>query len=155
MLHPLVVIGSIVGFITGVYTLIDRVFVRRPSLWFRKGKNYSRIVLCVQNNDAQDVVVIGSKVRPRIYAVANADFLDATVDAAADTSPYRIIAPGSTAELPLITLVKDGKAMDGADRMVWIWLYWRRTGSMRFPRIPLFARLKTSDVVHLSGAEVG
>ena len=153
MPHSLVVIGSIVGLITGIYTLFDRLFVRRPSLWVKKVRN-SRIFLRVQNHDSQDIALIGNKVWPRIYAIANANQLDAMVDAATDSSPYRMIAPDSVVDLPLMTLTKDGKPMDDLDCMVWIWIFWRRTGSMRFRRIPLCTRLRTTDVTLLSGAEI-
>jgi hypothetical protein len=92
-------------------------------------------------------------VRPRIYAVANNWEFDQLIDATIGDTSYRLIKPGQEVELPLLTQAKDGMPMDAEDRWALILLYWRKTSSMRCPRLPLCLLVKTSDVVRLSGAE--
>jgi hypothetical protein len=150
----LIAFGSIVGLITGIYTLIEKVLRQRPSAWVTRGApRRDNMLVRVRNRADQDIALIGYSVRPPIYMISNSEHLDAVWDATANDRSYRLIRPDGLADLPLIPRYKDGRAMDNDDRKVWIFIFWRRTGSMRFRRIPLLLHVKTSDITRLSGAE--
>lgn len=112
------------------------------------------MVLKARNPGDRDIALIGTSVRPRIYDIANSFEFDQLVDATLDNSSFRFVLPGEVVELPLTTRVEGDKQLDSVDRSVFILIYWRRTSSMRWPRLPLWLWLKTSDVTKLAAAEV-
>jgi hypothetical protein len=85
MPHWLIALGAIVGLITGIYTLWERLFALRPDLWLSRTPGRSargNMVLKVQNPGDHDIVVIGASVKPPIYAVADSWQFDSLVRAA-------------------------------------------------------------------------
>jgi hypothetical protein len=155
MPHWLVALGSIVGLITGIYTLVEKVLKQRPSAWTtRANARHDNMLVRVRNRADQDIALVGYRVRPPIYMISNSEHLDSIWDASSEDQSYRLIRPEGVADLPLIPRFKDGRAMDNDDRRFWIFVFWRRTGSMWLPRIPLLLRMRTSQITRLSGAEV-
>jgi hypothetical protein len=138
MLHWLIPIGSIVGLITGVYTLYDRVFRQRPCVSLSKSRlRAGRLAVFIRNPADEDIVIIGSVVRPPLYELANSYELDQIIDAALDNRSYCLVRPGQTAEMPLTVKRDEIGDLDRVDQPVTLRLFWRRTGSLRRPRIPL------------------
>jgi hypothetical protein len=78
------------------------------------------MVLRVKNPGDRDVAIIGTSVRPKVYSVANSWEFDQLVDATLDSSSHRLIFPRQEIELPLSTLVRDGRSLDAEDRNVLI-----------------------------------
>lgn len=155
MPHWFLVLGSSVGLITGIYTLFEKVLKQRPTIWLSKSNTRNALMrVRVRNRGTQDIAVIGSSVLPRIYSLSNSDELEAMIDAQLGDSSYRLIQPESTADLHLLTMVEGGRSLDNEDRPVWMFVFWRRTGSMWLPRIPLMLHAKTSEITRLSGAVV-
>jgi hypothetical protein len=151
----LIAIGSIVGLVTGLYTLWDKLVRQRPFIWMGKSaKRKDRMVVKVRNPGDRDVALIGTSVKPRIYDIANSFEFDQLIDATLDNSSFRLVFPGDVVELPVTTRVEKSKHLDSVDRRVLVLIYWRRTSSMWWPRFPLCLLLRTSDLTRLSGAEV-
>lgn len=151
----LISLGSIVGLLTGVHVLFERLVRSRPQRWLTKSaERRDGTAVKVRNPADQDIILIGSSVSPRIYDLANSWELDQRISATLDYSSLRLIYPGQTVELPLGVRVEGGKSLDDLDQPVTIRIYWRRAGSPWMPRIPLCLRLRTSDVTKLSSAEV-
>jgi hypothetical protein len=150
----LIALGSIVGLLTGIYTLWERFIKQRPNVWLSQGSHRGELVLRVKNPGDQDIALIGFSVTPRVYAVANSAHFDSLVDAILDDSSFRLVRAGQEAELPLKTMQEDGKELDSEVRHVFVRLFWRRTGSMWCPRVPLWLAVSTLDVLRLKVAEV-
>jgi hypothetical protein len=80
----LIALGSIVGLLTGIYTLWERFIKQRPSVWLSRDSRRGEL-----NPGDQDMALVGSSVTPRVYAVANSANFDSLVDAILDDSSRR------------------------------------------------------------------
>src|SRR5690242_16131254 len=94
MPHWLVALGSIVGLITGIYTLFEKVLKQRPLIWVTRSEaRRDNMLVRVRNTADQDIAIIGDSVRPPIYMLAYSEHLDAIFNAQTNQSPYRMIRP--------------------------------------------------------------
>jgi hypothetical protein len=155
MMHWLIPIGAIVGLITGVYTIWDRVKARRPAIWLGKPiERPNQVVIKVKNLADEDIFLIGSSVWPRVYVVSSSWEFDQMIAAEEGQDPDRLILPQQKVELPITPRAEDGTPMDAVDRNVLFLLYWRRNSSMWWARFPLWLWVRTGAVIRLGGAEV-
>jgi hypothetical protein len=136
---------AIVGLLTGVFTLLEKLVRRRPQGWLaRSTERKQGFVVKIKNPDDQEIAITRVLVLPGVYDVSNSLKFDQRIWAA-------MVRPGDEVELPLRT--RDSRELD-SDRGGLIVIRWKKTSSMWCPRIPLFLWFKANQLVKLKGAEV-
>jgi hypothetical protein len=77
MPHGMIVLGSVVGLITGIYTLFGKVLNQRPAIWMRRSAiRRDHMLVCVKNSADQDIAILETHVSPPIYALSYSDAID-------------------------------------------------------------------------------
>jgi hypothetical protein len=108
----LIVLGSVIGLITGIYTFFEKVLKQRPAMWMRRSASrHDQMLVAVKNRADQDIAIIGNSVRPAIYMLSYNSELDAMHNATMSMPPFRMINPGQVAGLPLDAF--QGRTADG------------------------------------------
>jgi hypothetical protein len=130
--------GALIGFLTGVFTLVDRLLVGRPMTMIRRNHLAGRDLECI-NTSKQDIIITHICTSSRYVLVARGDDV-ASVGDARVRRPFTIILPaGEQAKLPI--MVTDGALVEkdatNFEPFV-IVVSWRKTRSMWLPQVPAF-----------------
>lgn len=144
MFETLKTLGAFVGLALGLFTLFDRLWGSRPILSLDVEKGTVRRLLMITNITSQHIAIMGFSVLPKIYAVARASTVTATVHAAAGDKFELLIKPNGEARLPLITLVKDGQNWDLDARIAIVFMWWRKSISLWLPQFPKVMIISTA-----------
>ena len=136
MFETLKTLGAFVGLALGLFTLFDRLWGSRPLLSLGVDHITKRSILTVTNSTTQHIAIVGFSVLPKIYSLAQAPTVRATLDAAAGDTFQRLINPSGEAQFPLVILVKDGRNRDLEARCAVLFMWWRRSVSLWLPQFP-------------------
>jgi hypothetical protein len=130
-------IGALVGFATGIFTVIDRFVLGRPYVTIVKDAHY-RYLKCL-NTSEHDIIVTGLRTSTKALGVAHSHDVKAITEAAAGVPFTAILSKKDDAYFPII--VKDGALLDESSRSLSpfvIMVSWRKTRSLWLPQIPAF-----------------
>lgn len=150
-------IGAIVGFITGVFTVIDRFLVGRPLTTIQKTDYKMRDLKCM-NSSKEDIMLTRIRVLSKHVRVAAGDS-PGTMAMALLKMPVRgVIVPagGGQAQFPIV--VVDGALMDDDARDVApfaIIVSWRKTSAMWLPQPPNVVFSSVRSLRRLNQAKTG
>jgi hypothetical protein len=130
--------GALIGFFTGVFTLVDRLLMGRPTTMVRRNVLGRRELQCV-NASKQDIIITHIRTSSKYVLVARGDD-EASVGDALVRNPFTMIIPaGEEAKLPI--MVRDGALVEKDathfEPFV-IVVSWRKTRSMWLPQVPAF-----------------
>jgi hypothetical protein len=84
-------IGALVGFITGVFTVIDRFLVGRPTTMIQKAGVYQRDLHCA-NTSKQDIVITRIRTSSKYVIVSSHDDYRSMAEAIVKM-PFTMIVP--------------------------------------------------------------
>jgi hypothetical protein len=129
--------GALIGFFTGVFTLVDRLLMGRPTTMVRR--NVGRRELQCVNASKLDIIITHIRTSSKYVLVARGEDV-ASVGDAFVRNPFTMIIPaGEQANLPI--MVTDGALVEkdatNFEPFV-IVVSWRKTRSMWLPQVPAF-----------------
>jgi hypothetical protein len=148
-------IGAAVGFITGVFTLVDRVFFGRPIVSLVKSGMRARD-LEITNPSKGNIIIRSIHITPSRAHVSLDESLLSNVRTHQGRTFAAIIEAGGTATFPII-LNDGGLLEDDAPRAPFLVIIsWRKTISIWLPQLPKLAllsarALRAIDAAHQSG----
>jgi hypothetical protein len=124
-------IGALVGFITGVFTVVDRFLVGRPTTMIQKAGVHQRDLYCA-NTSKQDIIITRIRTSSKYIVVSPHDVAEAGVK-----TPFTTIVPaGARVDFPIVVdfaLV----AKEATKFMPFVVMVsWRKTRSMWLPQVP-------------------
>lgn len=147
-------IGSLVGFCTGVFTLIDRLMLGRPLASItRQGEG--RRALQIANLAKSDVIVTSIKVwGDRIY-VAKDDSIKGIAGSVIAMPVAAVLEPTNKIRLPIVIGGGDRLHKGGPRALFLVAIFWRRTRSMWVPQWPVFllSSVRSLSAIDAAGAE--
>jgi hypothetical protein len=148
MIEAIKLIGSIVGLLTGIFTVYDRYVRGRPiaSLSFgRDGtKNYAR--LRVGSGGPHEVVIHKIACSPDVYRLSEDMETRNVIGVVMGREPFFTLKPGESRELFLVSRVVDGLALEVKPQRVTFAVSWRRGNSTWLPQIPVYVRTDTQTI---------
>src|SRR4051812_16860039 len=96
--------GAIVGLLTGIFTVWDRLLRNRPIAYFHvrgpKGSPFRYVR--VKNIDQSDIQIIDIKCWPDIFRVAKDHSVDGIVRATFGQPPLQFVAPDARCDFPVV-----------------------------------------------------
>jgi hypothetical protein len=131
-------IGAAIGFLTGIFTVFDRMFFGRPIVSLVKSGIRTRD-LQITNMSKGEIIVTSILIKPSRAHVASDESELAIVRAHSEEMFGALIEPGGTAAFPII--LRDGRLLDDAAPRApfLIVISWRKTISMWLPQVPTVA----------------
>jgi hypothetical protein len=147
-------IGSIVGLLSGIFLVYDRLARGRPIASLTILMDGTRKIPCVRidNITPYDVAITNTEVRPKTYFLVEDLDVRRVVRGAAGKSPYFMLKAGDSKELKIAPMFKDGQPLEVTPHRVRFLLYWRRGNATWMPQIPIFVRTST-DIIRKYGLE--
>jgi hypothetical protein len=148
-------IGAIVGLLTGIYTLWDRLFRARPIAYVHvRGPTGTPLrYLRIANTDRADMQVIDVKCWPHIFVAAKDHSIRGIATAALGHAPLALIAPNETWDFPLIVRPgADLAAFEARSLPFVLAVFWRRSSSPWLPQPPKLILLSGRDLRRLEAS---
>jgi hypothetical protein len=144
-------IGATVGLVTGIFTLLDRLFRARPIAYVHvrgtKGNPYRYVRIA--NVDKADMQVIDFKCWPRVFAAAKDHSLHSILTAAVGRAPLAVIAPGENWDFPLVIKGSANLSKLAKWRPLVLAIFWRRSSSPWLPQFPKAVIISVRDLQRL------
>jgi len=151
-------IGALVGFLTGLFVLIDRFVSGRPYPLLTKRSDHLgpglRVLECI--NTARCPILLTVRTNTRAVLIMRDHSTESAYDATAGLPVNVLLNAGQSAAFPIVVL--NGRLLDeGAPRTPFlIIISWRKTSSMWLPQVPVFRissvrALRTIDHTKFAG----
>jgi hypothetical protein len=155
MLEAIKLVGAIVGFATGVFTVWDRWARGRPLAWVtatKLGANPYKYIR-IKNPGPADVFILAVRAYPsKVYSIAKDHSTEAIVGAASFNVDVNVVLwQGEERDLPIIDVSKPDQR-NTADRPVRFVIYWRKTSSSWLRQVPVVVWTSTRDVERIANA---
>jgi hypothetical protein len=130
-------IGALIGALTGLFTVLDRLAFRRPLCSITTTRTFSIDLEC-HNPSRDHIVITGIRVWPNVVAIAREESVRGMVAAAAGQRFVGVIppeTPETTSSFPIVE--REGKLLEKAPRASFVILVsLRKTRSTWLPQIP-------------------
>lgn len=147
MADMLIKIGAIVGLVTGIFTVWDRLARWRPIAYIFAtipGSTYIRI----KNLGQVDVIVRHIQAHPPTFNIATDDLVHAIVSGMIDRLPPSVIDPqGKRDFLVFMHPTPPDNARSQRVRFV---IHWRKASSTWLPQFPVFPFTTTADIRNMA-----
>jgi hypothetical protein len=136
--------GAMVGFLTGVYTMLDRFMKGRPIAYLVASGPVTNSILHlrVKNIGQEDVVLRRFSSVPRHYRIAKNHSSKAIVEAELSDTFGAVLQPGEQMDFPAFPSQAGRVAVRNSRRPFAIVISWRKATCTWLPQIPV--RLFTS-----------
>jgi hypothetical protein len=148
MIEAIKLVGSIVGLLTGIFTVYDRYVRGRPIASLSFGtegtRKYARIR--IGNGGAHEMVVLSVKCSPDVYRLSSDMETRNVIQAAMGREQFFTLKPSESSELFLVSRVVNGLALEVKPQRVTFSISWRRGNSTWLPQIPVFVRTDTQTI---------
>jgi hypothetical protein len=127
-------IGALIGALTGLFTVLDRLAFGRPLFSITTTRTFSIDLVC-HNPSRHHIVITGTWTWPNVIAVAREESVRGMVAAAVGQRFVAVIPPEAVASLPIV--VRERALLDSAPLGPFIIVMsWRKTRSIWLPQIP-------------------
>ena len=134
-------LGAIAGLAITAFTIVDRMARGRPRISIFVSENERSVRL--SNEAPYDIAILRWSVFPKVYAVAEAETLEAAARAAAGRVFHMMMKPNTVRTFPLTLQNRAGEPLDRAHKWVMIVLRWRKGTSLWLPQLPAITVVKT------------
>lgn len=155
LLEAVKTVGALVGLITGIFVVVDRLMRNRPYISYRpRNATQSSLDLLVHNASEDGIAIEGVEISPHVFSLAYGQALIDTVRAAA--TPHHtdervaFVPAQSTVALPLIEFNNWEDAAD--DVIVTLELRWRSCSSRWLWTWPLKIKRTVGELKKLKQA---
>jgi hypothetical protein len=148
MIEAIKLIGSIVGLLTGIFTVYDRYVRGQPIASLSFGtegtRKYARIR--IGNGGPHEAAILNITCTPDVYRLSQDMETRNIVQAVMGREPFFTLKPGENRELFLISRVENGLALEVKPQRVTFAISWRRGNSTWLPQKPIYVRTDTQTI---------
>ncbi len=141
-------VGAMVGFITGIFVLAEKLLRGRPLAFFTvigEGDN-KEAVLRIRNVSKRDIFILSVKATPEVYFFVKDGGLKEVIRGAMGRLPYLILPSETSADLSLANHFENNVPKDLKAKRVRVRISWRRGNLMWFYQLPVYVLLDTELV---------
>jgi hypothetical protein len=153
LLAVFTIIGALVGFLTGIFTLWDRYARGRPIACLAFGPN--DVLLRLSNPGDYSIFILSAKIIPKVFFLSSGPDIRTIIEDQLSGITYWPIEPKGIAEFVIADLFEGGRKLSLTDQRVSFSVGWRRGSTTWLPQIPVTVRTKTSTVNKIRDVIIG
>ena len=131
-------VGSVMGLLSGIFLVWDRLAKGRPICSFSTMKHGSATHACLrmENVGAHDIALLDIKIKPPVYILTEDLQLKSLVDASFGNRPSAIIAPKDQKQFFIAPRYANHRMLDEGVKRVRFSVHWRRCNATWLWQIP-------------------
>jgi hypothetical protein len=141
-------LGSVVGLLTGIVVVYDRLAKGRPSASLTistyQGRPSPRIR--INNTSPHDIAVFDITAHPETYLVAEGGEAEDRLRASLGQRPYFMLKPAEQKEIWMLPKFENNLPLEITPGRVVFRIWWRRGNATWLPQVPVAVRTSTETI---------
>lgn len=155
MIQEILNVGSIVGLLTGIYTLWDRLLRHRPSAWIWVAGTSSNFLtyVHVKNVAPMDIIILDISARPKRMEIAAGHSVKQIAGAITQAPAFTVMNAGQEKDFPFFDSPRQ-TGTQSHDGRIYFAIHWRRASSTWLPQFPVWVLTSSRDIERI-GKSIG